>query len=130
MFKDTLGLTHLFFSWFCSWVFFFCCGCCDCWTLLTLRYCSCCHPQNHYPRQDHRPRSGCQERNKKNKNKHHFLRGEVKVSHTDERFRLLLNPPSFILRGATFLVLALFLFSCGLDTGFDFLRALGPANTK
>lgn len=49
---------------------------------------------------------------------------------TDERFRLLLNPPSLIFRGATFLVLTLFFFSCGLDAGFDFLRALGPANTN
>lgn len=50
--------------------------------------------------------------------------------HTDERFRLLLNPPSLIFRGATFLVLTLFFLSCGLDAGFDFLRALGPANTN
>lgn len=49
---------------------------------------------------------------------------------TDERFRLLLKPPSLILRGATFLVLALFFFSCGFDAGFDFLRALGPATEQ
>lgn len=53
-------------------------------------------------------------------------RGEV--ARTDERFLLLLNPPSLILRGATFLVLALFFFSCGFGAGFDLLRAFGPEN--
>lgn len=48
-------------------------------------------------------------------------------SRTEERFLLLLKPPSLILRGATFLVLALFFFSWGFGAGFDFLRAFGPA---
>lgn len=52
------------------------------------------------------------------------------TGHTEERFRLLLKPPSLILRGATFLVLALFFFSCGFGAGFDFLRAFGPVVTQ
>lgn len=43
---------------------------------------------------------------------------------TDERFLLLLKPPSLIFRGATFLVFTF--FSWGLGAGLDFLRALGP----
>lgn len=43
---------------------------------------------------------------------------------TEERFLLLLKPPSLIFRGATFLVFTF--FSWGLGAGLDFLRALGP----
>ena len=55
---------------------------------------------------------------------------QSKVERTDERFRLLLKPPSLILRGATFLVLALFFLSAAFAVGFDFLRQLGPVDTK
>lgn len=46
---------------------------------------------------------------------------------TEERFLLLLRPPSLILSGATFLGLG---FGGGLDADFDFLRALGPEKIK
>lgn len=55
---------------------------------------------------------------------------EGETDRTDERFLLLLKPPSLILRGATFLVLPLFFLSCGLGVVFDFLRALGPADAE
>lgn len=42
---------------------------------------------------------------------------------TDERFLLLLRPPSLILSGATFLG---FCLGGGLGAGFDLLRAFGP----
>lgn len=51
----------------------------------------------------------------------------VKMCHTEERFRLLLSPPSLILSGATFLGLD---FGGGLGAGFDFLRAFGPKNAE
>lgn len=60
----------------------------------------------------------------------HLAISELQAVQTDERFRLRLNPPSLILRGATFLVFTLFFFSCGFDAVFDFFRALGPANTN
>lgn len=113
----------------------FCYGCCGCWIPLTLRHCSCCHPQNHCPHQA-RPLHSEQQGQCKFRWKHFecmLARGGRKThwgrapSRTEERFLLLLKPPSLILRGATFLVLALFFFSCGFGAGFDFLRAFGPA---
>lgn len=52
---------------------------------------------------------------------------EVEIYLTEERFRLLLSPPSLILSGATFLGLD---FGGGLGAGFDFLRAFGPKNAE
>ena len=125
--------TYLSSSWVCSWTASFCCGCCGCWIPPRPRRCSCCHPRNHCPRQAHPPHSVHHERQthyiKKKSDVCTRRKQTGKTVPTDERFRLLLKPPSLILRGATFLVLALFFFSCGLGVVFDFLRALGPANT-
>lgn len=46
---------------------------------------------------------------------------------TEERFLLLLRPPSLILSGATFLGLG---FGRGLAADLDFLRALGPEKNR